>query len=315
MSFYKAFVSAWLVKKPVPLDIAFELTHRCNLDCCYCDRHSPEDEELKTKEILQAISDFHSLGTRGISFDGGEALLRRDLPEIVDHTKKLGMKIRLNTNGILIPKKLKLIKAMNKVKVSLDGTAEYHDSMRGKGGFAMAMEGIKAAKSAGVKVELTCVLHRENVNGLSELIDLAEDLGCRIIFQPVRNSLFNFNRRDAGSWMPDNRDIENAFRRILRMKRKNKTIANSTASLRHFLNFPKDVDIPCAAGWINCTVDPQGNLYHCGEINRNTYTISLREHAVAKAFALLPRFGCKQCWCARTVEENYLWGVKLHKFL
>lgn len=315
MSVFQSLVSAWLAQKPVPLDIAFELTHRCNLDCCYCDRHQPADDELSTEEVLQFVSDFHALGTSGISFDGGEALMRKDLPEIVDHTKKLGIEVRLNSNGILIPKKLSLIKNVTKVKVSLDGTAEYHDSMRGKGSFMKAVEGVRAAKDAGVKVELTCVLHRENLNGVPQLLNLAAELRCGIIFQPVRNSLFNFRQRDATSWAPDEKEMQKAFRHLLHLRRKNKAITNAKASLRHFLNFPDDINIPCAAGWINCTVDPQGYLYHCGEIDRNAYKINLREHGVAKAFDLIPRYGCKQCWCARTVEENYLWGVRLHKFI
>jgi hypothetical protein len=52
-----------------------------------------------------------------------------------------------------------------------------------------------------------------------------------------------------------------------RRKRTSKGIANAWSSLRHFRAFPEDKKIPCLpAGsrrWI------RGNLYHCGDVNRD----------------------------------------------
>jgi MoaA/NifB/PqqE/SkfB family radical SAM enzyme len=314
MSVARAFIEAKVFHKPKPIDIAIEVTHRCNLNCIYCDRHTLLKNEMTTGEILALISDFHALGATGLSLDGGEPLTREDFPKIAQHISKLKMEFRLNTNGILVPKRIDWIKDVKKVKISLDGTAKQHDSMRGEGSFAKALEGIRVAKKAGLPVELTCVLHRRNLTCVKELLVLAATLDCRIIFQPVRKSLFNGGEREGNDWMPDYSELYKVFQWLLRQIKQNKYIKNKRASLEHFLHFPKDVRLPCNAGWLNCTVDPEGYLYHCGEINRAAYRINVREHGVAKAFKLLPRFDCGQCWCARTVEENFLWGLRLQKF-
>ena len=203
MSVARAFIEAKFFQKPKPIDIAIEVTHRCNLNCVYCDRHAPMSNEMTTDEILTIISDFYALGASSLSLDGGEPLTREDFPEIAQHINKLKMEFRLNTNGILVPKRIDWIRGIKKAKISLDGTEKQHDSMRGEGSFAKAIEGIRIAKKAGLHVELTCVLHRHNLSCVGELLALAATLDCPIVFQPVRKSLFSDEEREGNEWMPD----------------------------------------------------------------------------------------------------------------
>jgi hypothetical protein len=92
-------------------------------------------------------------------------------------------------------------------------------------------------------------------------------------------------------------------------------VANRWSSLRHFRSFPDETRIPCAAGWINATLDPEGNLHHCGQVNRDGPKHNVIELGVMKAFERLERRGCSQCWCARVVEENWAWGGRLDRML
>ena len=73
--------------------------------------------------------------------------------------------------------------------------------------------------------------------------------------------------------------------------------------------------LPCAAGWINATLDPEGYLYHCGQVGRGDRSQNVVRLGVGAAFAGLLREGCTQCWCARVVEENYAWGGRFHRML
>ena len=73
--------------------------------------------------------------------------------------------------------------------------------------------------------------------------------------------------------------------------------------------------MPCAAGWINATLDPEGVLYHCGQVSRADRSNNVVTLGAQAAFERLERTGCPQCWCARVVEENYLWGGYLGQFL
>lgn len=304
-------LKARLLKMPVPINIGFEITHLCNLDCKYCDRHTRGSDELSTEEIVDILNGFYSLGTRALSLDGGEPLAHKDFPKIVEHILGLGMVLRINSNGILVPRVIDWVKHADKLKVSLDGDEPSHDSMRGNGAFRKAIHGVEKARENGIFVELTCVLHQRNLHSVPALLKLAEKLDAPVIFQPVRTSLFDDQGRNGSAWMPGYDDLRNTFAWLLQEKRNNKYIANRKSSLRHFIQFPDDVKLPCAAGWINCTVDPQGYIYHCALISRDAYKISIREHGVKDAFKTMTRFPCTQCWCARTVEENYAWGLSL----
>jgi hypothetical protein len=62
-------------------------------------------------------------------------------------------------------------------------------------------------------------------------------------------------------------------------------------------------------------MDPEGNLYHCGNVNRNDRSNNVIQLGARTAFERLPRVGCSQCWCARTVEGNYMWGGRIDMML
>jgi len=301
---------------PSPLALTYELTHRCNLACIYCDRHSPLSNELSRDDIFRVLAGFVEMGMWKTNLDGGDPLTHRYVDEIIEWLTERRISIRMNTNGILIPKKVKTIRKLASVKISLDGPKEYHESMRGKGSFDKALKGALGAREAGVpKVEFTCVVGQHNYTILDSLIDMVEELGFSIIFQPLRNSLFQNTDRDGTDFMLNNREILEAFSRIEKRKNKTRTIANRWSSLRHFRRFPVDTPLPCSAGWISVTMDPEGNLYHCGQVNRGDKSSNVLRLGVRAAFKGLPKFRCGQCWCARTVEGNYKWGAHVHKMI
>lgn len=301
---------------PAPLQVGFELTHLCNLSCGYCDRHTPGPDEMTLPQILKVLGELRHLGMQEISLDGGEPLAHRNVEDVVDALVKWGVVVRMNTNGILVPRKIDVVRRLSKVKISLDGPERCHDGMRGGGAFAKAIRGALVARDeAAVPVELTCVVGAHNADSLEELMDLAEQLGFGIVFQPARSSLFLDTDRDGADFVLGHEDVRSAFRKIERRKRRSPVVLNGWASLRHFRRFPHDVALPCAAGHINVTLDPAGHLYHCGQVSRLNRSNNVLELGVAECLRRLRRRGCKQCWCARVVEENYAWGARVDRML
>jgi MoaA/NifB/PqqE/SkfB family radical SAM enzyme len=299
--------------RPHPLLLEYELTHLCNLACRYCDRHTPAVGELQLSEIFAALQQFADLGMRFISLDGGEPLAHAHFAEIVAWLIERKIVVHLNSNGILIPKHLASIRKVKLLKVSVDGPPASHNLMRGERSFERAVHGIKLACEAGVKVELRCVVGSHNWSRVDALIDLVESwrLGLQVMFQPARSSLFGGAEEGSAPWLAGQDRIASAFDRIEERKRSGAPIANRWGSLRHFRNFPNDLELPCAAGWIKATMDPTGNLYHCGMTSRNVRPPNVKTLGAKAAFAALPRQGCAQCWCARAVEGNQAWGGKL----
>ena len=144
--------------RPFPLSLTYEVTWLCNLSCGYCDRHTPMRHELTQEEIFSALDEFRRLGMLHTHLDGGDPLTHRHIDEIVDWLTQRGVTVSLNSNGILVPKKLHTIRKLSVLKISLDGPPDSHDAMRGTGSFEKALAGATAARDAGVKVEFTCTV-------------------------------------------------------------------------------------------------------------------------------------------------------------
>jgi MoaA/NifB/PqqE/SkfB family radical SAM enzyme len=178
---------------------------------------------------------------------------------------------------------------------ALDGPKEAHDSMRGAGSLDSAIGGARAAIQAGVRVEFTCSVGRHNADAIEQLLDIVEGLGSSIIFQPVRNSLFVYTQRDGKAWELEHQRSLATFARIESAKRDGRAVANQWSSLRHFRRFPFEARPPCAAGWILCTMDPEGVLFHCGERDRSDRSNNVTRMGVASAFANLTKSARGQC--------------------
>lgn len=299
--------------RPAPLILEYELTHLCNLRCAYCDRHTPTAGELTREQIFQVLTDFRALGTRYVSLDGGEPLAHACFDEIVGFLRERGLRVHVNSNGSLVSRHLPALRKVQLLKISLDGPPREHDAMRGVGAFERARRGIFAAREAGIAVELRCVIGAHNHAQIDALLDLVESwrLGLRVMFQPARASLFTGAEGHA-PWLLQRVQSARALARVEARKRAGSPVANRWGSLRHFREFPRDTSLPCAAGWIKATLDPTGQLHHCGMVarvpdpRRNVLRVGARA-----AFAALDREGCSQCWCARAVEGNQAWGGRL----
>ena len=51
-------------------------------------------------------------------------------------------------------------------------------------------------------------------------------------------------------------------------------------------------------------MDPEGNLYPCGNVNRDDRSNNVVRLGARTVFKRSQRLGYSQCWCARTVEGN-----------
>jgi len=168
-----------------PLLVEFEITNKCNLACkhCYANAGKEFENELSTKEAKNVLNQLKRAGVPIVCFTGGEPFLRKDLFELLEYAKRVGITIILTTNGTLITKekaaKLKKI-GVDYVRVSLDGsTAKTHDWLRGvPGAFDRTVEGIKNCVNEGIKTGVGTVLINENVHELGDIIDLTAGLGC-----------------------------------------------------------------------------------------------------------------------------------------
>ena len=102
-----------------------ELTRQCNAKCKHCivDAFDKKENELSNERILTLIEELHDEGCEDITFTGGEALLRKELPLFLQKAKSLNIQTVLMTNGLLLRDSLiKMLQDFDvTLGISLDG--------------------------------------------------------------------------------------------------------------------------------------------------------------------------------------------------
>ncbi len=109
-------------------------------------------ENLSTKKEKEILKQLYDSGVCAVAFEGGEPLLRKDLPEILAYSRSLPLHTSIITNGTLLKSRVDEIAPFISgiLFVSLDGPEKTHDMIRGVDGcFKRAVEGINAAKEKG----------------------------------------------------------------------------------------------------------------------------------------------------------------------
>lgn len=171
----KKAIRGFFGEEPV-LAATIRLTRGCNLRCphCYVNAGLPLENELTLKEIKSIIDQLAKLKVFYVFYTGGEPFIRKDIVEILKYTNKKGIRISISSNGTILNKEI-----LEKIKdipftlfqISLDGTKEIHDSIRGDGVWERAIKSIKLAKSILKKnVGIGTVITKRNWNIMDKII-------------------------------------------------------------------------------------------------------------------------------------------------
>ena len=171
---------------PYRMDLA--VTYRCNNDCAHCynarERNFPE---LSGEQWFRILDHLWGLGVPHIVFTGGEATLRNDLPELIQHAESNGQITGLNTNARRLSDERyvqKLVDAgLDHVQVTVESCDEgIHDQMmRAKGAFKQTIAGLKNALQANLYVMTNTTMLRTNVHTIPDTLDFLADTGVPTI--------------------------------------------------------------------------------------------------------------------------------------
>src|ERR1700709_2077275 len=138
-------------KKHYPLVLMLEPLFRCNLACAGCGKIDYPDEilnqRLSYEQCMQASDDC---GAPAVSIAGGEPLLHKDMPRIVEGYIERKKFVILCTNALLLAKKIVQYTPPPSLtpSIHLDGDQAMHDkSVCEDGVYEKAVEAIKLAKS------------------------------------------------------------------------------------------------------------------------------------------------------------------------
>jgi MoaA/NifB/PqqE/SkfB family radical SAM enzyme len=156
--------------------------YHCNLACNYCLTASAPGaprRELGAERMLGLAQEARDLGFTGLGVTGGEPFLLPWLPEVLGEMSELLPVVALSNGTLFAGARLERLRPRAgrrvKIQISLDGADPGpHDSERGEGGHAAAVDAIRRLRGLGIGVrvattagqlsgeerERLCALHR-----------------------------------------------------------------------------------------------------------------------------------------------------------
>ncbi|MBF0197602.1 MAG: radical SAM protein [Planctomycetes bacterium] len=146
---------------------SLSITDTCDYSCDHCFAYDQPGRDLSTEEWKNIISQSLEMGAFTIIINGGEPLMRPDLPEIISSIDRQKATCLLYTNGSMLKSRVKELYAagLRRVAVSIDfPSAKAHDNHRHKSGaFDAAIAGIHAAKKQGMLTALSTFVSPERL--------------------------------------------------------------------------------------------------------------------------------------------------------
>jgi MoaA/NifB/PqqE/SkfB family radical SAM enzyme len=245
-------------KKETGYRILWELTAKCNLGCPFC--HVSPTRELAFPQIEAIMHQLKELPISDIIFTGGEPLLRKDMFDILDLAQQMEFKMDLCTNATLVTERIayKLLSYLSEVSVSLDGDAAVHNRSRGSDkAYDRTIKGIRTLIGAGHQVHLTCVVTKYNFQRLTEVFEIAQDLGAdSLAFLGLIES--QMANPDAGSGLKLTAEELQQVRETISGLRNHSTMKLNTKRI-----FPQLAEESCTAGTRILGITAEGELRKC----------------------------------------------------
>ncbi|MCJ7616586.1 MAG: radical SAM protein [Desulfobacterales bacterium] len=321
IAYIKELVKGRLSQKRTPILVTVCVTNRCNLRCRYCyeEYYARNHEEFTTEELLNLIDELAEMGTKYISVNGGEALLRDDIEIIVDKIKEKKMLCHLSTNGLLVKKKISVLKKVNSLAVSIDGARQGNDLNRGEGTYDKIVEAIECLKENNIKFHTHTVLTKNNKNAADEMMVIARRYGCKAQFSVLRES--DSPDKEIGL---DDDEVREIVTKILDYKKDGRPVFFSYDAYDYFLRWPFSYQkqtikgklpegykpIECYIKRFSCHIEANGLVYPCVVLVNKFEALNFLEVGFKKAWENLSKNDCKACYNICCNDLNLTFGLK-----
>lgn len=170
------------------LTVQWHITDRCNLRCqhCYQDSYRHHGPDLSgLKQITQQVFELHRQlsGDRHIplqfTLTGGEPCSHPDFPALLEYlaSDPRSPSLAVLSNGSYIDRQWAAQFSQWKVKfvqLSVEGTEQTHDEIRGRGHFQQVLQATQCLTQAGVRVLWSFTAHSKNSHEFMQVAELAQ---------------------------------------------------------------------------------------------------------------------------------------------
>lgn len=285
-------------KKSLLAQLDIELTERCNNNCIHCCINLPASDdaaramESTRDDIRDILNQAASLGALQVRFTGGEPLLRPDFEELYLFARRLGLMVRLFTNGRLISPGLADLLArvppLLPIEITVYGMEEqsYEAVSRVKGSFEQFRQGIEMLLQRNVNFVVKSALLPPNRHEVEAFQAWAAGLPG---MQERPTYAVSFEKRSRRDDREKDRLIEklriSAEEGLAFVTRNPDLYRKDMAQFcRKFLGPPGDKLFGCGAGKGGC-VDAYGRLQPCLTLRDPGLSYDLRTGSLQEALA------------------------------
>src|SRR5882672_9317517 len=253
-----------------PLTLIAELSYQCPLHCPYCS--NPLDiggqryrRELKTEDWIRTFREARRLGVLQLALTGGEPMLRRDLVELCAAARDAGLYSSLITGGTLFTReRAEALESagLDHVQISIQSpNAEDNDRIAGNRSFEKKIAAARLAKELDFPLTINCVLHRQNLDRIEELLDLALDLGAQRL-ELANTQYYGWAVANQEALLPSWEQLRRGEEAVQRFRER---VGPKVDVLWVLPDFYEELPKPCMDGWgrTAMVVAPNGDVLPC----------------------------------------------------
>jgi MoaA/NifB/PqqE/SkfB family radical SAM enzyme len=330
-----------------PANAGIIVTENCNSRCMTCTQwHQKSSNELSLVEILNTLKQLKGLGIKGITFSGGEPLLRKDLSAMVRECSALKFDdITILTNGLLLTPSLAeelLQGGVTTIGISIDGLTDTNDMVRGvKGSFQKNLSVLKMLtnlrdnKYKSLDLYVATTLMKPTLSDIIPLANLLGSMRIKININLIDTSLYFFKIDGADLMIKDQNQLNSVVDELHKLKTKHGDIfhiSHTHASFEYIRNYfqdPKRKEVPCISGYTSLDIGAHGEVYSgclamepMGNIREKSLTEILKSAKYKSRLRDMFYKNCPGCSCGYKmnlfyyppwIREELYWRIKMRR--
>ncbi len=276
-----------------PILAVFEACLRCNSACGYCNLPLNVGRyEMTRDEIRRVFIGLYQDGLRLVFVQGGEPLLRRDLPDILADLVEMGFHVTLITNGTKMTTNLvqRFDDLSLSISISLDSLdrARYQ-RIRGADQLDQVLAGVERLQNYRHPKFLTCIVSEVNRDDVTEVVRFARERGFLPVVGAYHFDVGLYGKQDP-ALLYERQKASLVFERLL---------ADEAIPPGYLRQYTKDNVAwlrgetlePCDAGRYSVAIDASGNVAPCLALPNAG---NLREASLSE---ILARFNRQEIAC------------------
>lgn len=284
------------------------ITRKCNYHCRGCNVWKEQDKrELSTEEIKRGLDILKDLGIVEIVISGGDPLLRKDAPEIIEHASNLFV-TTVYDNGSMAKQNLEALRNVDFVAISIDSLdPKKNDYIKAvPGALKKAMEAVETMHKEGINVSVTPTISQLNLNEIVDITNYFTQKGipvwyCLYTYDQTKdeNQLFRIGKPNDEFIIKDKQAMVKLCDTLIEMKKRNHKILITTKLLKtlrtYFLEGKRTWNCQALQNFL--VLDHLGRIAGCHNHNYLASVFDLPEVWRSEKFDLMRKTynECTQC--------------------